>query len=647
MFGMARSPSIQDAGLSPFDRARPTGKSTGQIVALRRAGYGPGMTANGSMTGGAANGRPPDGDPVITELVRNGVMAVTGEMKTNLMRTAYNMIIYEALDFTVGLFTAEGETVSIGLGLPMFIRGMAETLRAKLAHFGTDGIGPGDILVTNDAYITGSHLNHITLSLPIYHGGELVGFSCCMAHWLDIGGTLQGITTDIYSEGLQIPILKLQRAGELNRDLIDIVQMNVRMPERALGDLRAQLTAVRTGERGFLALIDRYGREEVLAAIARIMDQSESVARESTRTIPDGVYEAEAFMDDDGIDIGRPVPIAVRATVEGDGMTIDLSDVSPQVKGFYNSGVTTAHACAQVAYKCVVSPTDYPINDGSFRSLKTVVPMGRVVSAERPAAMGSWMTFPMTIVDALFKALAPAIPERVAAGHHADLVIGRMNGIDPRGNRLFIGSIGPTGGGWGAKHNEDGMPATVCLNDGDTHNSPSELMEVNYPIVIERHALIPDSGGAGRHRGGLGIEYVVRARAPLVFTSQADRANCEPWGLEGGRAGRGNRVGLRVDGEPAPEFPNAKLFWKRIGTDDAFIVNSGGGGGFGPPLERPAEAVCEDVRQGYVSLEAARALYGVVIDPDTLAVDRAATQAVRAAMAVLEGAGRADGGAGP
>ena len=587
------------------------------------------------MTAGAN----PRDDPVTTELVRNGVMAVTEEMKTNLMRTAYNMIIYEALDFTVGLFTAEGETVSIGLGLPMFIRGMAETLKAKLAHFGADGIEPGDILVTNDAYVTGSHLNHITISLPIYHDGALVGFSCCMAHWLDIGGTLQGITTDIYAEGLQVPILKLQRAGELNQDLLDIVAMNVRLPERALGDLRAQLTAVRTGERGFLALIDRYGRDAVLGSIGRIMDQSEASARERTRSIPDGVYRAEAFMDDDGIDIGKRIPIVVRVEVAGEEMTIDLTDVSRQVRGFYNSGITTAYACSQVAYKCIASPTDYPINDGSFRSLKTVIPPGRIVSAERPAAMRSWMTFPMTIVDAVFKALAPAIPERVAAGHHADLVMGRMNGIDPRGNTLFIGAIGPTGGGWGAKHNEDGMPATVCLNDGDTHNSPSELMEVNYPIVIERHALIPDSGGAGRHRGGLGIEYSVRARSPLIFNSQADRANCEPWGLEGGRAGRGNRIGLRVKGERGPEFANAKLFWKRIEADDAFIVNSGGGGGFGSPLERPAETVLDDVRQGYVSPEAARALYGVAIDPDTLELDARATARLRAAMATLEEAG--------
>ena len=200
------------------------------------------------MSGDEPNHR---ADPVITEIVRNGVIAVTEEMKTNLMRTAYNHIIYEALDFTTGLFNARGETISIGLGLPMFIRGMAETLKAKIAHFGLEGIEPDDILVTNDGYITGSHLNHVTLSLPIFHEGKLVAFSVCMAHWLTIGGVIGGMTTDIYSEGLQIPILKLQRAGELNQDLVDIIKINVHLPDQAMGDLRAQLTAVNTGRAAF------------------------------------------------------------------------------------------------------------------------------------------------------------------------------------------------------------------------------------------------------------------------------------------------------------------------------------------------------------------------------------------------------------
>ena len=263
---------------------------------------------------------------MIVEIVRNGVLAVTEEMKTNLMRTAYNMIIYEALDFTTGLFTPEGETVSIGIGLPMFIRGMAETVKAKIKHFGIKNINPGDIYVTNDSYITGSHLNHFTFTLPIFHKGKLAGFSCCMAHWLDVGGVLGGMTTDIFSEGIQIPILKYQDRGKVNEDLLDIIRMNVRLPPRAMGDLRAQVTAVKTGERRFLELLDRYGRDEVMDSIAEIMDRAEAAARARTRTIPDGVYEAESWLDDDGLEVGKRIPVKVKVTVKGDEMTIDLTD---------------------------------------------------------------------------------------------------------------------------------------------------------------------------------------------------------------------------------------------------------------------------------------------------------------------------------
>jgi N-methylhydantoinase B len=568
--------------------------------------------------------------PVLIEIVRNGVIAVTEEMKTNLMRTAYNMIIYEALDFTVGLFTAEGETVSISLGLPTFIRGMAETIKAKLRHFGKDGIAPGDILLTNDAYITGSHLNHMTFSLPIFHGGELIGFSCCMAHWQDVGGTLGGITTDIFSEGLQIPIVKYAKQGVINQDLVDIIRMNVRIPERAMGDLRAQITAIKTGERRFLELVNRYGRGEVLGSIAAIMDQSEKAARARTLAIPDGVYEAESFMDDDGVTIGVPIPMKVRVVVAGDEMTIDLTDISKQVRGFYNSGITTGHACAQVAFKCLTSPTDYPINDGSFRNLKTIVPPGRVVSATRPAPMRWWMTFPMTVIDTVFKALVDAIPGQVIAGHHADLCVSLLHGTDPRDGRFFLAHMGPLGGGWGAKLSEDGMSGTVCINDGDTHNSPREQLETKYPLLVERYALIQDSGGPGRQRGGLGCETVIQALTDMTLNASIDRAHCLPWGLMGGLEGSGNQVLLRRGGEWDKDRVNAKVLTAPLKRGDAYALRSGGGGGFGSPLERPPERVQDDVRQGYVSILAARDYYGVVLDPDTLAIDAAATENTRA-----------------
>jgi N-methylhydantoinase B len=571
-------------------------------------------------------------DPVVTEIVRNGVIAVTEEMKTNLMRTAYNIIIYEALDFTTGLFTIAGETVSIGIGLPMFIRGMAETVKAKIRHFGLAAMRPGDIYVTNDSYLTGSHLNHVTLTLPIFHRGVLVGFSCCMAHWLDIGGTLGGITTDIFSEGLQIPILKLHDRGEPNETLIEVIKKNMRLPSRAMGDLRAQITAVKTGERRFLELVERYGRDDVLGAIAAIMDHSEVMARARTRSIPDGIYEAESFMDDDGIDVGKKVPIRVRVIVKGEEMIVDLSEVSRQVRGSFNSGVTTGHACSQVAYKCLTSPTDYPINDGSFRSLKAIVPPGRVVSAVRPAPMRWWMTYPMTIVDTVFKALAPVIPDRVIAGHHADLVIAACHGINTKTAEFFLANFGPLGGGWGAKRNEDGVSGTVCINDGDTHNSPSEQSEVKFPLVVERYALIPDSGGAGRHRGGLGLERVVRARVPMTFNSHVERAHCKPWGLGGGGDATGNEVAIRIDGKWKTDFPNAKVLVAHLQPGDAFRMRSGGGGGYGSPLDRPIEAVEADAAQGYISVAAAREDYGVVLDPRTFAADRPASEQLRAAM---------------
>ena len=344
------------------------------------------------------------------------------------------------------------------------------------------------------------------------------------------------------------------------------------------------------------------------------MDRAEAAARARTRTIPDGVYEAESSLDDDGLEVGKRIPVKVKVTVKGDEMTIDLTDVSKQVRGFYNSAITTGYACAQVAYKCITSPTDYPINDGAFRSLKVIIPPGRIVSAVRPAPMRCWMIFPMTIVDTIFKALQPAIPDRVIAGHHADLVAPSFHGFNPKTSELFIGTFGPLGGGWGAKKTEDGVSATVCLNDGDTHNGPNEQAEAKFPIMVERFELIPDSGGAGRYRGGLGIARTTRALTNVTVNTQSERSACPPWGLDGGGEATGNKVAFRVNNGWKDDFPNAKVLVAQLKPGDAFRISSGGGGGYGAPFERPVEDVREDVRQGYVSVKAAAERYGVVVD---------------------------------
>jgi N-methylhydantoinase B len=285
-------------------------------------------------------------DAFTTEVIRSALVAITGEMKTNLMRTAYHTIIYEAEDFTVGLFDADGNTISIGLGLPMFVRGLSDAIKAKIAHWGKDNIRPGDILLTNDSYIMGSHLNHMIYTLPIFNDGELVAFSSSMAHWQDIGGQLGGVTRDIFSEGLQMPFVKHFREGVENPEITSIIKANVRVPEQAMGDMRAQLASIRTGERRVMNILRRYGNQAFRDSVELIYAQSEKLARAAVRQIPDGVYEAESFMDDDGVNHLRHIPIRVRVEVKDDQMTIDLSNVSPQVAGYYNSGITAGRSAA-------------------------------------------------------------------------------------------------------------------------------------------------------------------------------------------------------------------------------------------------------------------------------------------------------------
>jgi len=381
-----------------------------------------------------------------------------------------------------------------------------------------------------------------------------------------------------------------------------------------------------------LHMLRKYGRQTVEDAIAQIFDQSEAASRAALQAMPDGEYFAESFLDDDGVSIGQRIPIRVKVIVQGDGMTIDLTNVSAQVKGFYNSGESAGIACAQVAFKCLVAPTELPINDGCFRPLTVILPEGKVINATRPAPMRWWMTFPMTVVDTVFRALAPAIPSKVIAGHHADLCIASVHGRQPKDDKLFLYLGGLIGGGWGAKHDQDGMSATIAINDGDTHNGPSEQVEAKYPLLVERYALRDDSGGAGRYRGGLGTEQVVRVLSDIMFNTQIERVECCPWGLFGGLSAKGNEVALRRKGKDEQVYTTGKVFSQMLKAGDTWTLKSGGGGGFGKPTEREVERIERDVVNGYVSVQAARSQYGAVIDASTGQADRSATAQLRAHM---------------
>jgi len=561
--------------------------------------------------------RPPQSraDAITAEIIRGNLIAITDEMKTNLMRTAYNQIIYEAQDFTVGLFDARGDTVSIGLGLPMFVGGLSQAIKSKIDYFGIEGMQPGDILLTNDPYIMGSHLNHMILTMPIFHDGQIVAFASSMAHWLDVGGYLGGTTQDIYAEGLQMPMVKVFKQGVQDDEITRIIAANVRFSESAMGDFRAQVAAIRTGEARMQTLLQRYGGNVVQSTFEEIFSRSERLAREAVKKMPDGEYFAQTSMDDDGVRLDQPVPIKVRVLIDGDQMTIDLSEVSPQVAGYFNSGETAGRSAAQVAFKCLTSPTEFPINVGSFRPAEIILPMGTVVSAEKPAAMRWWMTYPMTIVDCIFKALSAALPAGSIAGHHADLAISNLYGTDATTGRFYLFYNGIQGGGWGATRSKDGESATICINDGDTHNAPIEAQEAKYGSVYAlEYALRQDSGGAGTTRGGLGTVQRWVTENAVTFDSFVERTKSAPWGIEGGQDALANRVSIRREGEPEiTRFPNGKLDGLALVRGDTVIVETGGGGGYGNPLQRSADRVLADVTSGYVSTAEAETRYGIYV----------------------------------
>jgi len=553
-------------------------------------------------------------DAFTTEVIRSSVVAITDEMKTNLMRTAYNMIIYEAEDFTVGLFDADGNTISIGLGLPMFIRGLSDAVKAKLRHWGKENIHPGDILLTNDPQVMGSHLNHMIFSLPIFHDGELIAFSSSMGHWQDVGGVLGSVTRDIFSEGLQMPFVKIFKAGLQDMELTEIIRSNCRLPQLAMGDFRAQIAAIRTGERRVTRLLERYGVQTFKNSIRRIFDQSEKLARAAVEKLPDGTYEAESFMDDDGVNLGKPIPIRIRVEVKSDALTVDLSAVSPQVAGPYNSGATAGRSACEVAFKFLTTPLLLPINEGSFRPLKIILPPGRVVSATKPAPVRTWMTVPMTVADTIFKAVAQATPDTILAGHHADLAAIRLFGLDPATGRAFHFPPLLAGGGWGALSDADGQNATFCINDGDTHNTPVEAAEGKAPVIVVHRRLRQDSGGPGKFRGGLGVDQEVRLLSRGSVLSAMERSLCAPWGLHGGKDALANRFTVvRKDGAVEKMKTGKTPGIVALDAGDGFIVEVGGGGGFWSALDRDPERVLADVRSGYVSVQAACSQYGVVV----------------------------------
>jgi len=549
--------------------------------------------------------------PITVEVVRNAVVAYADEMANALSRAAYNMMIYEVRDYCCGLLDAQARMISQNRGgLPIFLADLGVAVADGIARYGVDGFAPGDVVVMNQGEVCGQHLNNVVVYSPCFHAGELVGFAANRAHWVDIGGMRQGFgsygSSDIYAEGLQMRSLKIYEAGRRNETLWQIIRDNVRYPDAALGDLRAQIASCQLGARRYGELLARYGRETVEACIARIWDRAEQAARQVVESIPDGTYEAESFLDNDGRNLDVPVRVKVKVQVQGSQMTIDYSDMHPQVPSPMNSGRSGGIAGARVAFKALTSP-DLDVNEGCFRPLVVDLPDGTILSAKPPAALGLWSIALPTVIDTILKALAPAVPPLIPAAHKGDMGGCSFFGFRPDGSRFILMNI--FGGGWGGRPNEDGESASVSVCQGDVRNTPVELQEIKYPFLIDEHRLRRDSGGAGRFRGGLGLEITYRALQGCKANINCDRTRDPPWGLHGGLPGETNKAIVRraADGAETVVFKATEI---EIAAGDTVTFLTAGGGGYGDPRERASDAIAADVAAGTVSPPAAEADYG-------------------------------------
>jgi N-methylhydantoinase B len=546
--------------------------------------------------------------PVTVEVVRNAIVAYSDEMANVLAKSAYNMMIYEVRDYCCGLIDVKGRMISQNRGgLPIFLADLGVAVEDGIAKYGLSGFHPDDVVVMNYAEVCGQHLNNVVVYAPCFVDGELVAFAANRAHWVDIGGMRQGFgssaTTEIYGEGLQMRSLKIYDAGARNETLWQIINDNIRYPAASLGDLRAQIASCKIGAQRYGELVRRYGRPTVESCIEAVWDQAEAAARQVVSTIPDGVYEAESFLDNDGRNLDKPLRVKVKAIVRNSTITIDFSEMNPQVAGPLNSGRSGGLAAARVAFKALTSP-DLDVNEGCFRPLDVILPEGTMLSAKSPAALGLWSIALPTVIDTILKALAPAAPEMIPAAHKGDMGGCSFFGFrEETGERFLLLNI--FGGGWGGRPHEDGESAAVSICQGDVRNTPIELQEIKYPFLLEEQSYRTDSGGVGRWRGGLGLRLTYLCLQDCKANINFERTLNPPWGLHGGGDGAHN-IGVlrRADGV---EIEVKKATEIELHAGDRVTFLTAGGGGYGDPRRRDRADAERDVAEGFVSADASSA----------------------------------------
>ena len=542
-------------------------------------------------------------DPITLEVIRHGIVSINDQIDANMTRTAFSPYIYEYKDYAVGMTDADGRLIAqCNGGMPIFVAdAVGAGVRDGLEIYGKARLHEGDVILCNHSAVQGQHLNNTVMYTPIFAGAagprELIGFFAINCHWIDIGGNFASFAPgDIFTEGLQLRSIKLWSKGEPIEEVYRIIETNSRFPTELLGDIEAQLSGCFLGRDLTAKLAEKFGVARYRQAIEIILDQCEAAMRKRIAAIPDGTYEAESFLDNDGYNETR-IPIKVKVVVAGSDITIDYTDMPPQVEGRINSGrhgggMTTA----RVALMYLVARGE-PANEGTFRPLKLILPDGKLVSASATAPMGHYgFPFP-TIIDTLIKALAPAMPEQVTGAHFGTYSSIRFFG---QSNGRLFNCYDSGHGGWGASASRDGAGPFRTMAHGDTNIIPMELQESMYPFRYEALELRDGSGGAGQHRGGLGFRKRYRILAPCKLWTNFDRIHCPPWGVRGGKAGQSGQVLVYLKGATEPPIVY-KAEGIALEAGDVVCVRSGGGGGYGVPQDRLIDDVVRDVRRGFVS----------------------------------------------
>lgn len=565
-------------------------------------------------------------DPITASVVEHGLASVTDEMATVIVSTAYSPLVRDVLDFTVALCNARGEMVVQGVGMAIHLGALPTAVEAILRRFGAD-LRPGDAVIMNDAYEGGMHLPNVIVLTPAFGCGEPLGYAVVMAHHTDIGGHVPGSvpvnSREIFAEGVRIPPMLLERGGERNHTLLEIIERNVRLPRDFFGDLESQLSACRTAERRLGALAQRYGNDVILAAMEGLLDRSERMARAEITALPDGDYGFEDYLDNDGMD-GAPQRLAVIVRIRGDELTADFTGTAPQVPTAINSPLAYSRSAFYLSVRSIMSP-DIPNTAGFFRPLRMIAPEGTLINPRFPGAVGAMGVTGYRLTDCIFGALAKAAPHLVrAASEGGTTRYTFAAAVDGQPSILSEALVGA----WGGHSRLDGVDGVANIA-ANMSNSPVEMVECTYPVMVEEYGYQPDSEGAGRYRGGLGVRRRIRVLAPAggILQIRSGRASQPPWGVNGGYDGTccqnvldpGTPQERRLRGNETMHVP--------AGT--VYLHVTPGAGGYGAPELRAAELAARDVRDGKISTRRVREVYRVAVSEDGV-IDGAETARLRA-----------------